>query len=199
MNPVLVCTHSAQAPPAALDEASAAPSHRQASRRLALVMACLPGLRYASAYEPACADGELTAALAERCDRLLASDASPDSVEQTRLRVAGLPHVQVRQAWLPWAWPSERFDLIVVCELARHLGPQVIDALAAKARASLRPGGTLLACHSRTRVVHAALNIDEVHCRLGKRLALTPWTQVLDPELRVDVWCDRQGALSSCH
>ena len=196
---VIVPARAERELPGTLDEAATSRSRAHASRRLALVMACLPALRYASAYEPACADGKLSAALAQRCDRLLASDASPGAVARTQSRAAGLSHVEVRQAWLPWAWPGERFDLIVFCELASHLGPQVIDALAAKARASLRPGGTLLACHSRGFADHAGLDIDEVHRRLGKRLALTPWTQVLDPALRVDVWCDRSGATAQAH
>ena len=43
-------------------------------RKRAMTLACLPRARYASGYEPGCANGELSAALAGRCDRLLISD-----------------------------------------------------------------------------------------------------------------------------
>ena len=45
-----------------------------------LTIACLPQERYARAFEPGCGAGETTAALALRCDSVLASDASADAV-----------------------------------------------------------------------------------------------------------------------
>ena len=43
-------------------------------RKRALTLACLPSARYAHGFEPGCANGELSACLATRCDRLLVSD-----------------------------------------------------------------------------------------------------------------------------
>src|ERR1700712_2065045 len=50
-------------------------------RKRALTLACLPQRRYASGYEPGCANGELSAALAGRCDRLLISDGTAAAAE----------------------------------------------------------------------------------------------------------------------
>ncbi len=159
------------------------------ARKRALTLASLPAFRYASGYEPGCANGELSAALAERCDRLLVSDGSALAVQATRLRVTGLAQVQVRQAWLPAQWPDERFDLIVISELAYYLDATEIDALADHALASLQPGGTVLACHWRRPIDGCRFDGDEVHRRLAERLALSPLTHVLEPDLRLDVWC----------
>jgi len=54
-------------------------------RKYALTTAVLPRRRYADAVEVGCSVGELTAALAQRCDRLTAWDVSAAAVEQTRL------------------------------------------------------------------------------------------------------------------
>ncbi len=158
-------------------------------RKRALTLACLPAARYMNAYEPGCANGELSADLAERCERLRVSDGSPKAVAVTGARMAGFPHVQVMQEWVPLQWPDEPFDLIVVSELAYYLSAEELDALIARILASLSPGGTVLACHWRRQIEGCALDGDEVHRRLGERLALPHLTQVLDPDLRLDVWC----------
>ena len=160
------------------------------ARKRALTLACLPALRYASGYEPGCANGELSAALAARCDRLLVSDGSARAVELTRARVFDLPHVQVRQAWLPAEWPADTFDLIVISELGYFLGHEALDGLAAKARASLRTGGTLLACHWRWPIQGGALDGDAVHRRLTQQLDLPLLSQVQELDFRLDVWSE---------
>ncbi len=93
------------------------------ARKRAVTLACLPAQRFVHGYEPGCANGELSAALAARCERLLVSDGSSHAVALARTRLAALPHVQVIEAWLPQAWPQEHFDLIVISELGYFLEP----------------------------------------------------------------------------
>ena len=59
-------------------------------RKRAVLLAALPRQRYASAYEPGCGNGELTAALAQRCVSLLASDGTDAGVALASARL-GLP------------------------------------------------------------------------------------------------------------
>lgn len=161
-------------------------------RKRALTLACLPHLRYASGYEPGCANGELSAALATRCDKLLVSDGSPLAVNMATARLAECPKVSVIQAWVPAQWPSATFDLIVISEFGFYLGAQDLDALAAKITASLQPGGTVLACHWRRPIEGCELSGDEVHQHLFRgmvqRTALTQVCQLLEPDVRLDVW-----------
>ncbi len=158
-------------------------------RKRALTLASLPAPRYASAYEPGCANGELTAALAPRCERLLASDGSARAVDIARRRTAALGNVEVRTAWLPDAWPDGRFDLVVVSELAYYLDAPTLGRFGQRLRASLEAGATVLACHWRRRIEGCSLNGDEVHERLAEALALPHLLRVLDADLRLDVWC----------
>ena len=160
------------------------------ARKRALTLACLPASRFASGYEPGCANGELSAALATRCDRLLVSDGSAAAVELARSRTVLLENVEVRQAWVPAEWPEARFDLIVISELGYFFDATALQTLATKARASLLPGGTVLACHWRRGSDDCELNGDEVHRRLGARLALPSLSCVMEADFRIDVWCD---------
>lgn len=167
-------------------------------RKRALTLACLPATRFASAYEPGCANGELSLALAPRCDRLLISDGSPRAVQVARQRTCELSHIEVRQAWLPDEWPAEDFDLIVISELAYYLDEPSLDLLAERLRASLLPRGTLLACHWRQPIESCALSGDDIHRRLAKRLALPRLCSYSDRDLRLDVWSLDERSVAEC-
>ena len=104
------------------------------SRKRALTLACLPAARYARAFEPGCANGELTAALATRCDQVLASDGVAAAVllAQQRLNGLGLTNVSVAQAWVPQDWPAQTFDLIVFSEFGLQ---RAVDGIAVQLEA----------------------------------------------------------------
>lgn len=159
------------------------------ARKRSLTLACLPRRRYASGYEPGCANGELSAALAERCDHLLVSDVAGGAVEAARRRLRAALHVEVTQACVPQQWPDRSFDLIVLSEFAYYLDADALDALVDKSLLSLRPGGTVLACHWRHKIAGCPLNGDGVHALLRERLQMTNLVQVVDADFRLDVWC----------
>lgn len=159
------------------------------TRKRALTLACLPTARYGRGYEPGCANGELTAALATRCDRLLASDGAERAVALARTRLRGLDHVRVVQAWLPQDWPAGTFDLVVLSELGYYLDRDALKSLTRRLLASLSPNGTVVACHWRPPIAGCALNGDEVHAALDEQLALSRMCSVVEPDLRMDVWC----------
>lgn len=66
-------------------------------RKCALTLACLPSERYAHGFEPGCANGELSAGLATRCDHLLVSDGVDKAVSLARERLNGCPNVENRK------------------------------------------------------------------------------------------------------
>jgi integrase len=133
-----------------------------------VTLACLPAARFAHGFEPGCANGELSAELATRCDRLLVCDGSRRAVELAQARLAAWPQVRVVQAQLPGDWPDATFDLIVISELGYFLDAQRLDALADHARACPRPGGALLACHWRRPIQGCEFTGDAVHARLAQ-------------------------------
>ena len=158
------------------------------ARKRALTLACLPRPRYASAYEPGCANGELSAALADRCDSLLISDGAAAAVALARQRVADRPHVAAIEAWVPDAWPDAHFDLIVISEFVYFLTEAAMDTLAAKAAATLSAGGDLIACHWRRPIPGCRIDGDAVHERLARAIPLPRVWSLTDPDFRLEIW-----------
>lgn len=166
-------------------------------RKRAMTLACLPVPRYARGYEPGCANGELSAALASRCDRLLVSDGTDRALEVARERLRALEHVQVAKAWLPDDWPDASFDLIVLSELGYYLDARTLASMAGQMLASLAAGGTLLACHWRHQIDGCSLSGDDVHAVLDAHLDLPRWCSVVEPDFRIDVWCRDSGSVAT--
>ncbi|GAA0745635.1 nodulation S family protein [Ideonella azotifigens] len=158
-------------------------------RKRALTMACLPAPRYRFAFEPGCANGELSRLLALRCEQLCCSDGVPRAVQIARERLADQPHVQVSQGWVPQDWPVGQFDLIVLSEFVYYLTLPEFQQLLQRLRSGLLPGGTVLACHWRPQIDGCALDADGLHQRLHGALDLSRLSSLVEPDFRIDVWC----------
>ncbi|MCS4511694.1 class I SAM-dependent methyltransferase [Xylophilus ampelinus] len=157
-------------------------------RKTGLIMAALPRERYASVFEPGCSIGGNSVALAGRCDRLVASDASAPAVERARHALASFPHVRVEQWYLPWQWPAQRSDLVVVSELAYYLDDDAFDRFLAWVPEALHEGGHLLMCHWRARIGDAHRSGDAVHGAALQQLHLLRVGGWQDDDMRIDVW-----------
>lgn len=157
-------------------------------RKRDLTLAVLPRQRYASVFEPGCANGELGAALAERCDRLLCADTSARAVALAQARLKPFAHAEVRQQRLPEQWPQARFDLIVISEMAYYLSPEDLDRLIARIRDSLEDDGQVLACHWRPAIEGAPLTAEAVHSRFAACLDMTRLVTHDEPDFLLDLW-----------
>lgn len=133
------------------------------TRKRAVTMAALPRQRFRSAFEPGCSIGVLTAELATRCDRLLATDISERPLVTARRRLRDRPEVSFEQRRVPQEWPTGDFDLIVLSEVGYYCGPADLRVLASTAAAALSDDGVLLACHWRHSVGEYPLRGDDVH------------------------------------
>lgn len=156
-------------------------------RKYALTTAVLPRQRYPAALEVGCSVGELTAALAPRCDRLTGWDASAAAVERARRRVAGMAGVRIEQRIVPGD-PLPEVDLLVLSEVLYYLSPVDLQTLLGQVRSALRPGGTLVAVHWRHEVPQYPQSGDRVHAALIEGL---DWPRVAthtEPDLLLDCW-----------
>ncbi|NOU29286.1 MAG: class I SAM-dependent methyltransferase [Polyangiaceae bacterium] len=167
------------------------------ARKRALTVAVLLERRYASGYEPGCANGELSAALAERCDVFLASDASPKAVALAAARLSTYPHAAVEQRVVPSDWPSGTFDLVALSELAYYLPSAELPRLAERTRASLRSGGTVVGCHWRAPIAGCEASGDEVVEVLHQHLGLFRVSRTIESDFRADVWSDDPRGVSA--
>ena len=119
-------------------------------RKYALTLAALPRPHYRRAFEPGCSIGVLTAQLAERCDRVVATDVVPRALASARDRMQreGLAdRVELGRASLLDPWPVGAFDLVVLSEVLYYLTPADLGTVLARAVDSLEEGGSLVAVH----------------------------------------------------
>ena len=140
-------------------------------RKRALLLASLPQQRYRHAYEPGCGNGELTLALARRCERLLAADLSAEALGLTQQRLldaGGGGNVSLAQHRLPQDWPrivpgADKFDLIVLSKIAYYLSPEELARVVEHCIASLAPGGSIALCHWRAPFAQRIISTVRVH------------------------------------
>jgi len=165
-------------------------------RKRTLLLAMLPRRDYREAWEVGCSIGELTAALAPRCGRLLATDGSAAAVARAGARTRDLAQVRVRQARHPRDWPDGRFDLIVFSEVGYYFEAETLEDMARRFADTLAPDGSFVACHWRHPFAPAPLAGDRVHAVLAARL---PWPRVCryrDADFVLDVWSGEPGSLA---
>jgi SAM-dependent methyltransferase len=156
-------------------------------RKYAVTIDALDGRRFARALEIGCSIGVLTERLAPWCDDLLAVDAAPRAVEAAAARVAGTPGVRVERRSIPADMPDGPFDLIVCSEVLYYWDPPALASLWERLKATVAPGGSLLAVHWRGPVRHYPQGGDEVHTLLRSAPgALEIGRSGMWPEYRLD-------------
>ncbi|NCE83412.1 SAM-dependent methyltransferase [Pseudomonas sp. Q1] len=167
-------------------------------RKRALTLAVLTRAHYTSIFEPGCANGELSAELATRCDQLVCCDTAATAVGLAKTRLSAFPHAQVQQRRLPEQWPTGQFELIVLSELGYYLDAADLRRLIDFALASLAPNGQLLACHWRPLIEGCPQTAEQVHALLQQRLGMHPVVQHHEEDFLLDLW-SRDGTSVASH
>ncbi|MCR4539924.1 nodulation S family protein [Pseudomonas sp. 18.1.10] len=157
-------------------------------RKRELTLAMLTRPRYASVFEPGCANGELSAELAPRSDRLLCCDTASAAVALARTRLLGFAHARVEQARLPAQWPTGTFDLIVLSEWCYYLDEADLQRVIEHALGALSDDGQLLACHWRPPIEGCPQTADQVHAVLAQRLGMAQVVSHHEPDFLLDLW-----------
>ena len=181
----------------ASDDPYALGSRWYEARKRAVLLASLPRRMYRSAYEPGCGAGELTLALAERCEALLSSDRSARAVELVQRKAQAIANVQVEQHALPDDWPTGegRFDLVVLSEIGYFFEPAAWTTLAQRCEASLAPDATLVACDWRPDFKERVQSTDDVHGALSA-LGLTRALRHEEDDFLLQVWTRQRPSVA---
>jgi 2-polyprenyl-3-methyl-5-hydroxy-6-metoxy-1,4-benzoquinol methylase len=108
-------------------------------------VAALTKRKYQNGLEVGCAIGILSASLAQRCDKLLALDASITAIAEASQQ--NLPNVRFETAFLPDDFPISAFDLIVLSEVLYYFSKDDLRRLAEKCLEALKGGGEVILCH----------------------------------------------------
>jgi len=164
-------------------------------RKRELMLASLPRQAYERAFEPACANGEFSAALAERCASLLCQDLNPTALSLARQRLADLAHARVEQGSLPDDWPDGRFDLIVLSEIGYYLAPAQWLQVIQRATASLTADGGLLACHWLHPIEGCPQQGHQVHALLATHLPLFRVLRHEETDFLLEYWSCQPNAI----
>jgi SAM-dependent methyltransferase len=159
-------------------------------RRYLTTLRALKRPRYSRVFEPGCSVGVLTAALAARCDALIACDIAPTAVRLAQQRCAAFPHARIVQADLAKSMPQGPFDLIVFSEIGYYFAPAQLAEIATALSARIAPGGEFVAVHWRGESEDHVLHGEEVHAILKETLMqLCNWSNgQRHIEFRLDVW-----------
>jgi len=156
-------------------------------RKYRLTVAALPERRYTSAFEPGCSVGVLTALLAGRCDRLLATDIVPAALERAADRLRDADNVTLERRAVPEAWPTGPFDLIVLSEIAYYFDTATLDGLLQLVVDSTAPGATVVAVHWRGPTDYP-LSGDEAHAVIRATPRLERCAIHLEDSFVLEVW-----------
>lgn len=158
-------------------------------RKRAVLLSALPRQHYRSGCEPGCANGELSAALALRCESLIVSDGSDRAVALARARLQPFGNVIVERATMPRDWPEGReFDLIVLSEIGYYLPDAELADLLDRCVSSFANDWTLIACHWRHDEADFHRTGDEVHRLMATRFARPARVHHLEEDFVLDVW-----------
>ena len=157
-------------------------------RRLDLLVAMLPQEHYDSIFEPACANGSLTARLAARSARVVAWDSSLNALAHAQRHVAPYSHVELANKSVPEKWPGTPFDLVVLSDFLYYLPEENIIDVANLSAQTIVPGGSIVACHWRW-VAHdfRVAGGDAVHAMLTDVIG-PPLAGYVDDRQIIDVW-----------
>lgn len=152
-------------------------------RKRAVVVAGLRRARYASAWDPACGTGHLTADLAGRCERVVASDASPTAARLAGERCADLA-VSVSHRALPEPPDAEGFepDLVALSEVFYYLSDQVRAATVVLVDRLAAPACELVAVHWDGAPADAWLSGRGAQQELVSQLVARGWTHRIHHE-----------------
>ena len=166
-------------------------------RKRTLLLASLPHERYVAALELGCANGELTAALAPRTDRLVAVDGAAAAIRRAHERLAGEEGTELQHRQLPGDWPSGRFDLVVASEIAYYWSPDHLAEAIARIDGALTDEGVVVVCHWRGAMADAAVSTDVVHAAFTTAPGWERIVQHIEPDFLLDVHARRRESASS--
>ena len=165
--------------------------------KYAATMRLIPNDIYANCFEIGCANGMLTMLLQQRCQKLLAVDASRIAVGNATKRTAKCANVSVQEMEIPKDFPDDRFDLILLSEVGYFLNKADLELARDKMIDALMPDGHLILVHWTPVVAEFPLTGDEVHTLFLERSGedpnqpLTHLINRTEPQYRMDLFAKR--------
>lgn len=131
--------------------------------KYAATLEALPQSFYEDVLEIGCSIGVLTKMLAEKCTDLLATDVSEKALDQAKERCKDLTNVDFKMLSFPHVLPDEKYNLIVVSEVAYYLSGEDWKLAISKMYDLLKDEGQIILVHWLPEVHDYPQTGDEVH------------------------------------
>ena len=142
---------------------------------------------YQHGLEIGCSIGVLTARLSTKCRSILGVDISEQPIAAAKERLREYKGVEFAVLQIPQQYPSGRFDLIVVSEIAYYLSNEDLQLTKELIFDSLTEGGTLCLVHWRSQIKGCAFNGDEVNEYFLQEPSAFQIYQHINEQYRIDV------------
>jgi SAM-dependent methyltransferase len=156
-------------------------------RKYLLTMDSLPRPRYRRAFEPGCSIGVLTELLAQRCDQLVASDMIPAALDAAKCRLRGASHVALENLVIPHDWPTGRFDLVVLSEIAYYFDQDDLETVLLCIVDSTEAGAHVIGVHWRGETDYP-LSGDQAHEAIDEVADLARLIHHVEEDFVLGVW-----------
>ena len=150
----------------------------------------LPKSRYKNALEIGCSIGVLTKLLSGRCDQLLAIDISEKALDQAKEYCSDLENITFKKMNFPSELPDEKFDLIMISEVAYYLSAADWEFAMENLYNKLSEKADLILVHWLPIVHDYPQTGDEVHDQFAKIFSnkMKNVFSTRAEKYRIDVW-----------
>jgi len=162
--------------------------HWYEKRRRALIAAMLPDAALGQVLEIGCSTGLITQLLAARAEQVLAVDISAKAIELARQNLRGVANVQLLHGDITQSWPPQRFDHILLCDVAYYLAEAQLRELAVNIRQQAPGDCVVLLAHWRHGFEQVITPTETAHALFAQASGLQRLAHYDDEDLLIDVW-----------
>lgn len=171
-------------------------SHWYEARKRQICLALLTRPRYPKVLEVGCSNGHLSIHLAQRAEQLWCIDVSESAVQLASERLQEFEHVVVENRKIPEDYSIQKFDLILISEMAYYLSANELHQFIEKLKHSLNDDGEILCCHWRHEIQGFELNAEQVHQAFQQYFPFHHYLSLNDPDFMIDVWTANTSSLA---
>lgn len=171
-------------------------SHWYEARKRQICLALLTRPRYPKVLEVGCSNGHLSIHLAQRAEQLWCIDVSESAVQLASERLQEFEHVVVENRKIPEDYSIQKFDLILISEMAYYLSASELHQFIEKLKHSLNDDGEILCCHWRHEIQDFELNAEQVHQAFQQHFPFHHYLSLNDPDFMIDLWTANTSSLA---
>jgi len=147
----------------------------------------LAGRQFENGIEIGCSIGILTDLLSANCKHLLGVDISEQPIAKAKEHFKDRQGVEFAVLEIPLQFPNQRFDLIVLSEVAYYLSKEDLTLTKELIMESLTEGGTLCLVHWRPQIEGCVFDGDEVNEYFLNDPSTVQTYQHINDQYRIDV------------